>query len=149
MYRWVVLRTIFELTTVSRPGGGFDFVQDDSLQHYQLLNGIAFLSFVMLTLLVFFVGGLMVAREEPLAPGLNGAATSIITAAVFLICLLGSILLWALAAWTDPPTLNARLGDLAFFTATSCSILPFAIISGYLGGQVRRRLDNRVGQLSR
>lgn len=110
---------------------------------FDALSGASHLAAV---LLAFFLGGLLAGRIVPSFSGLNGAVSAGLGAAAIFAYVVGPSVPWIWEPISNPGEVYTRaenLNSLMVFGVVFCVVLPFIVISGYLGGLLGGRIRGR------
>ena len=127
---------------VERPGGVTSFSGRNAAL-YDALSGLSLLSVFPLAL---FRGGLVVGAVVRSSPGLNGALSGAVVAAVGLAWWSANAIALFLNTTSDT-TSDTPFDDAEKFlivTVALCVFSPIAILAGYLGGKLGGRLRSRA-----
>jgi hypothetical protein len=144
LYRWVLIPYIVDVTTDSfrRSEGSnlsWTFTSAAQWERYRALNVYARFLVLLLAGLVFLLGGLAVGRTVPSSPGPNGAASAALCATLAVVCLLAFTLPWILNPWASSGIHYEKLRFLSGYGLVFCTAFPFAVLSGYVGGNIGKR----------
>ena len=96
------------------------------------------------------LGGFLAGRASPLSPGLNGVMTVVLAALFGAVRFLVDVLPLVLDPTIDPQVRSENGGLFAFQAMAFAVFLPFALLSGYLGGVLGgllRRTSGGGGQV--
>lgn len=96
-------------------------------------------------LLAVFLGVLLAGRIAPSSPESNGAASAGVGAIIFA-CVVGPLVPWIWEPISNPGEVYARaenLNNSMVFGVGFCVVLPFVVLSGYLGGCIHGRFGAR------
>lgn len=123
---------------VERPGGVTSFSGRNAAL-YDALSGLSLLSVFPLAL---FRGGLVVGAVVRSSPGLNGALSGAVVAAVGLAWSSANTIALLSNTTSDTPFDDAE--KFLIVTVALCVFSPIAILAGYLGGKLGGRLRSRA-----
>lgn len=146
--KWVMFPYVEGTTTEFIPGIGHTFTSAKQWELYQTLTKLSFLSALLLSLVAFFVGALVVGMVAPSSPELNGVLASIIVVTAALAWLLSSTVPEILTSSVESYTFGDNAAFLGRWGVVLWVVSPFAMVAGYFGAQLGRRLRSRAAPRS-
>lgn len=111
-----------------------------------LFDALSAASHLVAALPAFFLGGLLAGRIAAAFPGSNGATSAGVGAAAIFACVVGPLVPWIWEPISNPGEVYTRaenLNNLMVFGVGFCVVLPFVVLSGYLGGLLGGRIRGR------
>ena len=150
LFVWLLVGLVFSVIfpflhgifAVERPGGVTSF----SGRNAALYDILSLLSLLSTFPLALFLGSLVVGGVVRSSPGLNGAVSGAVVAAVGLAWSSANTIAILLDPVSDTPLDDAE--KFLVLTIGLCVATPIAILAGYLGGRLGGRLRGRAATRS-